>query len=217
MKKITFLLIAIFVASGITSGQKLSIGFKPGFLILNAKWTENPDIFGLKLSPRYSYGFGITIQEKLNRFFALQIEPRIVAKGYNIDFGSGTCDIYKNNYISLPTLIFFHPLHNLTIEMGPEFAYLINSKTRDYPKGSFHDYKSPYQKHFELSIISGMSFTFFNRFDFGIRYGNSLTPYEKGKVIVNEDPFTTGAFDNITYKIINRYFEFYLNTRILSK
>jgi hypothetical protein len=217
MKKITFLLIAILVASGITSGQQLSIGIKPCLLLLESKYIEKPSTFGLKLSPRYSYGFGITIQEQLNKFFAFQIEPRLVAKGYNIDFGSGTCDIYKNNYISLPTLIFFHPLHNLTIELGPEFAYLINSKTRNYPAGSFYDYKSPYQKHFELSLISGISYTFFNRFDFGIRYGNSLTPYEKGKVIVNEDPFSTGTFDNITYKIINRYFEFYLNTRILSK
>ena len=217
MKRIAFVFLITILGYYTANGQQISFGIKPSVLLLESKYIEKPSTFGLKLSSRYSYGFGITIKDQLNRLFAFQVEPRVVAKGFNLDFGGSAHTIYKNNYLSLPTLLFFQPIHNLNIELGPEFAYLINSKTKNNPNGSFYDYKSPYQKHFELSLISGISYSFFKRFDLGIRYGIALTPYENGKVIVEEDPFYTGIYSNINYKIYNRYFEFYLNTRILTK
>ncbi len=216
MKKFAAIFLITILASHAVYSQKLSFGIKPSLLILDSKYIEKPSTFGLNLSSRISYGYGITVKSQLSKLFSLQIEPRLMAKGYNVSFGDGVYDIYKNNYLSLPTLIFFHPLKNLNIEIGPEFAYLIDSKTRQSPNGSFHSYKSSDRQHFELSLISGLSYSFLKRFDFGIRYGIALTPYQKGKLLILEDPYPSGYFSNINYKIYNRYFEFYLNTRIFS-
>jgi hypothetical protein len=217
MKKITAFAIVIFVASLFTFGQQISFGVKSSFIILEAKYIEKPSFSGLKLGSRNSYAAGITMQTQISKLFGVQIEPRFIIKGYNINWGENENDIYRNSYISLPGLLYFSPIHNFSIQLGPEFAYLIDSKMRYYNGESFRDYKSPDEKHFELSLITGIGYNFLNRFDFGIRYGIGLTPYEKGKLDIFDGSFYVGPLPEIYYKIFNRYFELYLNTRILTK
>jgi hypothetical protein len=210
MKKIAFVIVAILLASIATYGQQLSFGIKPSFLILTGKYIETPKIMGLDLNPRSSYGVGFTMNDQLSKLFGVQIEPRYIVKGYNINQGASENDIYRNNYISIPALLYFSPIHNFNLELGPEVSYLINSKIKYSNTGSFLDITSPNQKHFELSIITGIGYAFLKRFDFGIRYGIALTPCESGEINISDGPPDL----HVTYKFYNRYFEFYMNSRI---
>jgi Outer membrane protein beta-barrel domain len=212
MKRIVFSLLTICFASLVTFAQQISLGIKPSFIILESKYFENPNITGLNLSSRSSYAVGFTGKMNLSKLLSIQIEPRFIEKGYNIKLGEGDYDIYKNGYISLPTLLCITPIHNLNIELGPEFAYLVSSKEK-YNTGSFQDYKSQDQNHFELSLITGISYSFLKRFDLGIRYGIGLTPYENGEVAKAD---FAPPEPKVNYKIYNRYFEFFLNTRIFT-
>ncbi len=210
MKRITVLLLIIISASLAANGQQYSIGFKPSFLIIGAKYTEEPEIMGLNLSSRGSYAFGITLGDQLNKLIGLKTEIRIIAKGYNINWGQDPNDedIYKNNYLSLPILISISPIQNLNLEFGPDIGYLLNSKVKNYGYTSFHKNNSPNLKPFEFSIVTGVSYSFLKRFDFGTRFVFGLTACEKGPMSISD-----WSGPDINYKFVQNYFEFYLNTR----
>jgi hypothetical protein len=210
MKRITVLLLIIISASLAANSQQYSIGFKPGFLITGAKYTEEPEIMGLNLSSRGSYAFGITFGDQINKLIGLKTELRFIAKGYNINWGQDPIDkdIYRNNYLSLPILISISPVKNLSLEFGPDIGYLINSKVKYSGYTSFQKNNSSDLKPIEFSIVTGVSYSFSKRFDFGARYGFGLTACEKGPMIIED-----WSGPDVNYKYVQHYFEFYLNTR----
>lgn len=214
MKKITILLLIIIPAIFAANGQQYSLGFKPSFLIVNSKYTEEPEVFGLSPSARGSYAFGVTLGDQINRLIGLKTELRIIAKGYNINWGQdlNDKDIYRNNYLSLPILFTISPIQNLNIEFGLDFAYLLSSKVKSSGSTSFEKNNSPNMKPFEFSLLTGVNYTFSKRFDFGGRYGFGLTACENGPMLISDWP---GPDPN--YKYVQNYFEFYLNTRFLIK
>jgi hypothetical protein len=212
MKKLFILL--LFSASGyVTSfGQQLSVGFKTSFLALDTKLIA--DLSGyppMEVKPRSSYGIGVTLSEQIKRF-GIKVEPRFIVKGYNLDFGLSEIDVYRNNYLSLPILFSFSPASNLHLEIGPEFSYLLNSRVKYYGSNSFKKNNSNNLKPYELSFITGASYSLIKHLDLGIRYGLSLTPFDKGQFLVSDAPFPPAD-----YKFIHRYWEFFLNTKIFVK
>jgi hypothetical protein len=212
MKRITAFLLIIICASFSVNGQWYSIGFKPSFLIIGAKYTEEPTLMGLNLSARGSYGFGITIRDQVNKLIGFKVEPRYIAKGYNINWNPEDEYIYRNNYLSLPILIDFSPIKNFSLEVGSDICYLFSSSVKSSGNTSFQKNDSPNLKQFEFSLVTGVSYSFLNRFDFGARYGLGLTAFEEGSVFISD---WTGP--PINYRIVQNYFEFYLNTRFSTK
>jgi hypothetical protein len=212
MKRISVLLLIIISASFAVNGQQYSIGFKPSFLVIGAKYIEKPALMGINLSSRGSYGFGITLRDQVNRLIGFKVEPRYIDKGYNIKWSPEDEDIYRNNYISLPILIDFSPIKNFSLEVGPDICYLFSSGVKSSGNKSFQKNDSPNLKQFELSLVTGVSYSFLKRFDFGARYGLGLTAYDKGSVLIFD---WTGP--QINYKFVQNYFEFYLNTRFMTK
>jgi hypothetical protein len=220
MKKLMFIFLFVLFASNEGSGQEFSIGIKPSFLIIGTKYTEEPKIFNLKMSSRCSYAFGITVSDQINKLFGIKIEPRLIAKGYNVHDDPSFDISYRHNYISMPALFYISPIQNLNFELGPEICYLINSKIKfsdsnaapNSNGNSFETYESRDLKPVELSILSGITYHFFKRFDLGFRYGIGLTPTQKGQLRVID--WTGPPFN---YKYMSRYFELNLNTRIFSK
>ena len=214
MKKIAALVLIIIPAIFDANGQQFSLGFKPSFLSVNAKYSEEPGVFGLNLSARGSYAFSLMLGDQINRLIGLKTELRIIAKGYNINWDQDPVekDIYRNSYLSLPILITISPIQNLNIEFGPDFAYLISSKYKRYGATSFRKNNSLNLKPFEFSLLAGVNYSFSKRFDFGGRYGFGLTACEKGPMLVSD-----WIGPDINYKFVQNYFELYLNTRFLIK
>jgi len=213
MKKIVFLVLTmIFVVSFTCPAQQLSIGFKPSFLIVGAKYSEQPTSTDFSIKARSSYAIGITISDQINHLFGIKIEPRYIVKGYNFLWSSNEKDVIRNNYFSLPLLFSVSPIKNINFELGPEICHLFSSKIKWSGTKSFQSYESPDQKPLEISLLTGITYSLKNRFDFGTRFGIGFTPYEKGQLIVFDEQHPP-----VYYKVVQRYFEFYLNTRILTK
>jgi hypothetical protein len=210
MKKITLFLFIVCVCH-FTDAQKLSFGVKPSLLLLDGKYVQKPAQQDLNFKPRVSYGLGITINDQLGKFFSVQVEPRFITRGLIIeDKGS----LFDNGYLSIPALVFFHPVKNLNIEAGLDFTYYIKLKRGFYSGSTFGGSGNPSLRHFELSSLLGISYSISDRFDLGIRYGLALTPHEKGSVSQYKDPYSV---EFVPYKFYHRYFEFYLNTRLSFK
>ncbi len=212
MKRIAALLLITFAVFFTINGQQYSIGFKPSFLIIGAKYTEEPYLMGLNLSSGYSFGFGITLRDQINKLIGLKAEPRFIAKGYNLKWSPGDEDNFRNNYISLPILIDFSPFKNFSLEVGPDICYLFSSGVKTSGNKSFQKNNSHNLKKFEFSLVTGVFYSFLKRFDFGARYGFGLNASEKGTIIISDwdGPQTD-------YKFLQNYFEFYLNTRFKIK
>ena len=212
MKRIVVFLLIIISVSFAVNGQQYSIGFKPGFLIIGAKYTEEPLIMGLKLSSRGSYAFSLTLSDQIKKLVGFKIEPGYIAKGYNIIWGPEDENLYRNNYLSVPILIDISPIQNLSLEFGPEISYLLNSKVKQSGSNSFRKNNSSNQKLYELSLVTGVCYSFLKRFDFGARYVFGLTAYDKGQLVMIDY-----IGPQVNYKFVQNYFEFYLNTRFMTK
>lgn len=212
MKKLFVLILFNAIFFVVSFGQQLSVGFKPCFLVLDPKLIADLTGFPpLSVKPRVSFGVGITVSEQFKRF-GIKIEPRYIVKGYNLDLGSPEIDVYRNNYLSLPVILFFSPVRNLNLEIGPELSYLLNSKVRYYSSNLFLKNGSNNLKSFELSIIPGISYRVMKTLDLGVKYGIGLTPFDKGQFIVSDS-----QLPRVDYKYIHNYFEFYLNAKIFVK
>jgi hypothetical protein len=212
MKRITGLLLIMTTSLLVANAQQYSIGFKPSFLIIGAKYTEDPLLMGLKLSPRISYGFGFTFTDQINRIIDFKLEPRFIAKGYKVDWSPDADDIWINNYISMPVLISISPFKNFSLEVGPDICYRLSSGGKSSGSKSFKKNDSQYLREVELSIVTGICYSFLNRFDLGARYGFGLSPSEKGTLMISDWDGT-----QIEYKFVQSYLEFYLNTKFIIK
>jgi hypothetical protein len=212
MKNTLALILTILSGSIALNGQQYSFGFKPGFLIISGNYSDDSDFPDLKLSSRISYTYGITIENKVNQLIGFKAEPRFIAKGYNISYDATNEDKYRNNYISLPILIEFSPIKNFSLEAGPDICYLISSGIKPSGYKSYQKNKETNLKQFEFSLITGVSYLFLNRFELGFRHGFGLSASEKGAVRIFDSPGY-----HINYKFVQNYFEFYLNTRFLTK
>jgi len=206
MKRISVYLLILFAASLSVTAQQYSIGFKPSFNIVGAKFIE-PYYYGIELDSKVAFSLGLTGEVKFIKAFSFQVEPRFISKGYNISNGD-VYDKINNGYLSLPCLLRIEPINNFNLEFGPEVSFLIYSSSLTNQSGSFDNYKTGTPKPLELTIVAGLSYTFLERFDIGIRYGYGLTKYEEGKLI---SPYPMDTY----YKIYTRYFEVYMNTIIL--
>lgn len=134
-----------------------------------------------------------------------------MAKGYNINYGSDGADIFINNYLSLPVLIQISPIPDLSFEAGPDFSYLISSGVKPAGDDSFQKNDSPDLKKIEFSFITGVCYSFLNRFDIGARYGIGLSACEKGTLMILDwEELKTD------FKFVQHYFGFYLNARFIN-
>ena len=109
-------------------------------------------------------------------------------------------------------MITISPIKNLSLEFGPDIGYLINAKVKNSGNTSFQKNNSPNLKPFEFSLVTGVSYSFSKRFEFGARYGLGLTACEKGQILISD---WTGP--DVNYKFVQNYVEFYLNTRFWTK
>lgn len=163
MKYFSIFLLIVLSAFSSLKGQQYSIGLKPSFLIIGAKYTQEPYL----LENNYttlggSYAIGISLYDQINKRFGLKIEPRLIVKGYNIKY-TGYPDKfkYRNKYLSIPIIFSYSPIQNLNLEFGPEFCYLLSALEKTPAMKSFsRRFASSDLRKNEFSLVSGVSHTF---------------------------------------------------------
>jgi len=221
MKKITFVLI-IFLAlnSGlILKAQELKFGVITGLNIsrrqvTNIKdYTDESKIYYPLLMPNANMYIGY----KSKSFWGLSFEPGYIQKGglrkdFAVQIGNTSYipqDVkYISNYIQMPVLLDLYFTKKLFISVGPEFAYLINSKVKSQIY-SF-DMTENFQK-IEIAGVIGLNYNLIKCIDIGFQYNHGVT---KSSTLWWVDDF--GSLLG-TSKEYNQYFQFKIRFKLERK
>ncbi|MHA7829893.1 MAG: porin family protein [Flagellimonas sp.] len=139
MKKLVGVVVIALASTLFVNAQERNFGVVGGLNYGNIRGDRAESI---NSSWRLAYHFGVFSNISLGDKIAL--EPRILfsSKGYNdeIDFtefdnGSGALPsqrfvkfAHRNNYLSVPLLFKYKLANNLSLDLGPEIAFLLNSK-----------------------------------------------------------------------------------------
>jgi len=148
----------------------------------------------------------------LSDTFAIQPEISYTTKGAELVYSnilfSGTGK-FKLNYIEVPVLAVINVTENLSIQVGPYAAYLIDAKITNEASGNAFDFASNLDtddyNRFDAGLVGGIDFDL-GGFGFGARYNYGLT--KVGKDAAFGSAFT---FPDAKNSVISAYLSFGFN------
>lgn len=163
MKKLIILLI-VLCASNIVNAQGLSYGIKGGYnystvRASNSRFIEGQDGFHAGVFANFSA-------------ILLQIQPELLfsQKGYEVENGNDL----RMNYIDIPVVLKVKVFPFVTVDAGPQYSYLINTKELS------DDLVTPAMPSFKNSDLSAVIGASVNVWKLGasLRYVHGFTQLE---------------------------------------
>jgi hypothetical protein len=212
MYKISFVIITFFTLNSglILNAQDFKFGVMTGLNISRRhvtntkKFSDDSKIYSSLLMPNVNMYIGY----KSKTFWGLSLEPGYIQKGglrkdFAVRIGNTSYipqDVkYISNYIQLPVLLDLYFSNKVYISVGPEFAYLINSKAKSQIY-SF-DITENYQK-IEMAGVIGLNYNILKCIDIGFQYNHGVT---KSSTLIWQDDFGNALGFSNEY---NQYFQF---------
>ncbi|MBN1252781.1 MAG: PorT family protein [Bacteroidales bacterium] len=195
MKKLTFLILLLFVTSVIYSQHRkkrgsevkwLSIAAKAGYgnsILINSNVMGDNNITMDFLSPAYSFGgrFGVTYGDNFG--LAFEVLSSGFSQKYDINDGNNTYS-KTQKFTSLDYLIMFRYTsdYGFYFEAGPKFSNLKSASIENPSDFNFTDNETDYIANFKEkynSIAIGMGFAIFRgeriNFNLGLRGSYAIT------------------------------------------
>jgi len=202
MKKITFLIIAVFlqmICLQSAAQSKLGLGFKAGLNLSTQSTTGAGEGVNVKSISRINCG------AYCNYFLfdKLAIQPELILSGKGSDWNDPAYDVKDLlTYIDIPLLIRYQPLKYVNIHAGPQVGFLISALQKDNISGEKTNIQSYY---------NGMDFSFVAGAEANLPFNLNLTM----RYILG---ITSGSND-IEYvePWMNRVFQVSLGYRIIGK
>lgn len=131
MKRLCFALLTLFTVMGVQA-QQVSLGLKAG---VNFSSFTGDDSDMLNLSGRTGFLIGVTGEIMFTENLGVQPEVLYSSQGAKSDFhldipdfGTLSVDEFKVDYISIPILFKYYPIERLSLEIGPQMAFKVNSE-----------------------------------------------------------------------------------------
>lgn len=121
MKKLFVLVAALFMFFGTQAQSDITVGPKVGFNVSNI---SNSDA-----NSKFSFHLGGFAEFKMNDFFAIQPELLYSRQGAS-DKIEGVKYKLRVNYLNIPVLAKLYVLDELSVDLGPEFAFALNAKEK---------------------------------------------------------------------------------------
>lgn len=170
MKKIIFIT-SLFVASTFAAfSQDLEWGVKAG---LNVSQVRSISSEGPVDDRHAGFYAGVLAEYRFSNPFSLQgellyskIRERTTAVGGD-NYYYSTWD-----YIVLPIMGKLYPFKNLSLELGPQFGYMLSDE--------IHLYGDLKRRKFDLSIGAGAAYKIAGRVEVSFRYNRGLIELAKG-------------------------------------
>jgi len=163
----------IIILFSLLSSKAYSQRFKGGILLgMNAS-----QIDGDYWSGFYKGGLlaGAFVNTELQDNWGAQLEIKYSAKGSAPHPDSPDYPMkIQLNYIDVPLIGTFEAVENLKLEAGISFNYLFSGKISD--ASGWNDFNDDGPNSFETSVLFGLNYRFFTRFDLNLRYNVSLVP-----------------------------------------
>lgn len=194
----------IIVLVSILSTTAFSQRFSGGILVgMNAS-----QIDGDKWSGFYKGGLlaGAFVNTDLQDKWGAQLEIKYSAKGSaphpeSVDYPKKI----QLNYIDVPIIGTYEAVENLKIEAGISFNYLFSARYND--ASGWNNFEEDGPNAFETSLLAGLNYRFFTRFDLNLRWNYSLVPISGD---YTGQTYITGAMSN---HVINFALYFNLGSR----
>ena len=173
MKKIT-ILAALIIMSASVFAQGIEFGVKTGLnLASQTKITGNTE-----MCPGIYAGF--FSDYTINNFFGIQGELLYSMMGVKKTGLKGLLDgstiTNRTDYIVLPVLAKLYVAEKLSLDLGPQFGYMISAKEK-FPTETINVYDDV-DKKFDVSFGMGLSYKLGSKFDISGRYNLGLTKVE---------------------------------------
>lgn len=162
MKKLV--LIALVLFSMIAGAQEkfLRFGAKGGVNFSNL----NGNVEEIDFKSRSSYHFGALVEVRLFENLSIQPELLYSVQGAKVESGNADVDDVDFKYLTIPIMMKFYLIsEKLSIEVGPQFAFLADDNVGD----TFRT------RSFDFSVGGGLAFDITNNFFIQARYLAGLT------------------------------------------
>lgn len=171
MKKITLLIAALALSMG-AFAQDWEFGAKAGInLAKNTKTTGE--------NRRTGFYAGVFAEKVISDYFGVQGELLYSQAGSKAK-GSGVSVLLKTNYLALPILAKIYVAPNLSVDLGPQFGYMVSGKL-----DKLVIYKN--LKKFDVSWAAGLSYKISGRYDLSARYNFGLTKVSKDSTVKSKN------------------------------
>ena len=174
MKRILLLSVACLMLGTAANAQNWTFGAKAGMNVtgLNGDWD---------LATKFSFNLGAFAEYRFNDFFGVQPELLYSRQGA-YEKKTGTKITVRLNYINLPILAKLYVLDNLSIDLGPQFGVMLNSKL--VAKEDGHTEKTDLDdlmdmKGLDVSFALGLTYSVDYHWSVNARYNLGLTDVSK--------------------------------------
>jgi hypothetical protein len=132
MKSGLLCILLLWISGGMLA-QEISFGAKGGVNFANLGGDDADEVDMESLT---GFHLGLLAELKFNESFAFQPEVLYSSQGakasetfFDEDFGNMNVDVkLKLSYISLPLLLKFYPLEGLSLDIGPQVSFLVDSE-----------------------------------------------------------------------------------------
>lgn len=212
MKKSVSVVVIALASTLFMNAQEKNFGFVGGLNLANIRGDRTEFINN---SWRLGYHFGVFSNFSLSDKIAL--EPRILfsSKGYNdeIDFGefqsqNGELPLTqrhvkyanRNSYLSVPLLLKYKLVDNLSLDLGPEIAFLLYSKdviTKVDGEGYFAKGDVPQEGSgdffLDYGAMAGVTFYFTSNTSIQLNYFHGLSNLHR-KAIIGDSTENNSVF-----------------------
>ncbi len=164
MKKIILIAALFTVSASAAFSQNIEWGAKAGLNLSTVTKVDDSKM-------RAGFYAGVMAEHVINDFWGIQGELLFSQMGTKYD---GTDIAEKNSYIVLPVLAKLYVAPLLSIDLGPQFGYMISAQYDD------HNVYKDVDNKFDVSFAMGLSYKIGGRFDITGRYNLGLTKVGEG-------------------------------------
>lgn len=164
MKKILLTAAAAVMCIASVSAQGFDWGFKGGLNLATVTKIDNAN-----MKPTFYVGAfaNFNVIDDI-----LDIQPEVLYSRQGFKDG----DLYARlNYINIPILAKLHLIDNLTLDLGPQFGIMLNSKAKAKINGTTIKSDIDGMKNFDVSFAMGLSYRIIPALDVNTRYNLGLT------------------------------------------
>lgn len=172
MKKIVLLVVCVAMSAG-AFAQDWNWGVKGG---LNLSSLSNS---GDNSKMKASIFVGAFGEYKFNDIFGIQPEIQYSRQG-NFYKEDGEKVWYRMNYINVPVLAKIYVLDKLSVDLGPQVGFLLNSKAKAKVDGTTVKSDIDGLRSVDFTIAMGLTYNLMSRIDVSARYNLGLTDVIKG-------------------------------------
>ncbi len=186
----------IFLAVGLlttihVSGQRFSLGVRAGYSLSDVTYrSEYAADFAKAQQALSGFHAGLESRVELSKRFALLSGLQYARKGYATTLArpSGLFDDvdYVLHYINVPIAGNFRIWKGLSLQMGLEAEYLLDSRgktaTETFDAEGFVDQYND----FDLGVLGGLEYQFGKNFFVGVRHTIGITPLSNWELTDND-------------------------------